>query len=130
MDKGNIAVENFNSGLNCCQAVVLAFKDELGLSEQILKKLSIGFGGGLGRQRLTCGAVSGMCMVISAIKSNGDDKLAIYEVIQSACKEFKDEAGSIICAELLQMQNSEESKKLACSEMCRLGAQIAQKYIK
>ena len=130
MDKGAIAVENFNSGLNCCQAVVLAFIDELNLSEDVLRRMSIGFGGGLGRQRLTCGAVSGMCMVISMLKSDGVDKLAIYEVIKSACKEFKEKAGSIICSELLKMQKSGDVNKLSCAEMCRLGAQIAQKYIK
>lgn len=124
MDKGSVAFENFNSGLNCSQAVVLAFKEQLDLDETVLKKLSIGFGGGLGRQRLTCGAVSGMCMVISALKSDGVDKLAIYSVIKDACDEFKNVAGSLICADLLQ------SQKLACAQMCRLAAEIAQKYVK
>lgn len=124
MDKGSVAFENFNSGLNCSQAVVLAFKEQLDLDETVLKKLSIGFGGGLGRQRLTCGAVSGMCMVISALKSDGVDKLAIYSVIKDACDEFKNVAGSLICADLLQ------SKKLECAQMCRLAAEIAQKYVK
>ena len=140
MDKGAIAVENFKSGLNCCQAVVLAFKDELGLSEDVLKRFSIGFGGGLGRQRLTCGAVSGMCMVISALKSDGNDKLAIYPIIQSACAKFKEKTGSLICAELLSKQAqiqtesgetySNEKKKASCAEMCRLAAEIAREYIK
>ena len=108
MTKGQLAKQNFNTGLNCAQAVVLAFKDEIGLTENQLEKLSIGFGGGLGRQRLTCGAVSGMCMVISYLKSDGKDKLAIYSLIQQACEEFKREVGSIICAELLEGINSNE----------------------
>ena len=124
MDKGSVAFENFNSGLNCSQAVVLAFKEQLDLDETVLKKLSIGFGGGLGRQRLTCGAVSGMCMVISALKSDGVDKLAIYSVIKDACDEFKNVADSLICENLLQ------DKKLSCAQMCRLAAEIAQKYVK
>lgn len=142
MTKGEIAVNNFKTGLNCCQAVVLAFKEQLGLDELTLKKLSIGFGGGLGRQRLTCGAVSGMCMVISALKSDGVDKLKIYSLIQEACAEFKEQTGSLICGELLDAQSAlntnpkpEERteayyKKRPCAEMCRLAAVLAEKYIK
>ena len=142
MDKGELAVQNFKTGMNCCQAVVLAFKDELGLLEDSLKKLSIGFGGGLGRQRLTCGAVSGMCMVISYLKSDGVDKMAIYKTIQEACGEFKEFAGSLICGELLDALEAKNTdykpeertaayyKKRPCAELCRVAALIAEKYIK
>ena len=129
MDKGIKAVEYFKSGLNCCQSVVLAFKDEIGLSEDVLKKASIGFGGGLGRQRLTCGAVSGMCMVISFILSDGNDKLAIYPIIQLACNKFKEIAGFINCSELLNAQKLDVDftvKKLPCDQICYICAQIAQ----
>ena len=141
MTKQELALQNFNSGLNCCQAVVLAFKDELGLPEHDLKKLSIAFGGGLGRQRLTCGAVSGMCMVISYLKSDGKDKLAIYSLIQQACEEFKREVGSVICAELLEgkvkvetsptpdARTEEYYKKRPCADLCEIAANIAAKYI-
>ena len=141
MDKGQVAVENFKTGLNCAQAVVLSFKDELKLDELTLKKLSISFGGGLGRQRLTCGAVSGMCMVLGTLLSNGTDKLAIYDIIQKACADFKNEVGSLICGELLdgnitkdhspkpEERTEEYYKKRPCSELCRLAANIAQKYL-
>ena len=141
MDKGQIAVDNFKTGLNCAQAVVLAFKDELKLDELTLKKLSISFGGGLGRQRLTCGAVSGMCMVLGALLSDGADKLAIYEIVQKACADFKNEVGSIICADLLdgnilkdkspkpEDRTDEYYKRRPCAELCRLAAEITQKYL-
>ena len=141
MDKGQIAVENFKAGLNCAQAVVLAFKNELNLDEKTLKKLSIAFGGGLGRQRLTCGAVSGMCMVLGALLSDGEDRLKAYEIVQKACADFKREVGSIICAELLDKNSAtskspkpeerteEYYKKRPCAELCRLAAEIAQKYL-
>ncbi|MBQ9485696.1 MAG: C_GCAxxG_C_C family protein [Clostridia bacterium] len=76
--KGELAKNYFLQGFNCCQAVVLAFKDELGLDEETIKKLSIGFGGGLARQRLTCGAVSGMTLVLGAVMSDGNDKARAY----------------------------------------------------
>jgi len=141
MTKGQLAKQNFNSGLNCAQAVVLAFKDELGLTEEQLKKLSIGFGGGLGRQRLTCGAVSGMCMVLSYLKSNGQDKLAIYSIIQDACAQFKNKVGSLICADLLEGKVKVETSpvpeertaeyyiKRPCAEICEIAGDIAQKYL-
>lgn len=140
--KGEIAKSYFLQGLNCCQAVVLAFKDELGLSEEEIKKLTIGFGGGLARQRLTCGAVSGMTMVLGAIKSDGQDKAAAYSLIKKACDEFKAETGSLICAEMLsgeilkdtstvpEERSPEYYKKRPCADLCYLAAEIAEKYIK
>ena len=140
--KGEIAKENFLKGYNCCQAVVLAFKEEICLPEETLKKLAIGFGGGLARQRLTCGAVSGMTIVLGALKSDGVDKGAIYTLIKAACEEFKAETGSIICGELLsgdilkdkstipEERTAEYYKKRPCADICYLAAEIAEKYIK
>ena len=140
--KGDVAKANFLSGLNCAEAVVLAFKDEMALSEEQLKKLSIGFGGGLARQRLTCGAVSGMAMVISYLKSDGENKAEIYGLIKSACDEFKAETGSLICAEMLsgeilkdsstvpEKRTPEYYKKRPCAYLCYLAAEIAERYIK
>ena len=141
MDKGNLAKENFLTGLNCAQAVTLAFKDEMGLGEDALKKLSIGFGGGVARQRNVCGAVLGMTLVLSYLLSNGEDKLSIYKVIQDACAEFKSEVGSIVCAELLDPETLKDKspvpeertekyyKKRPCAELCALAGQITQKYL-
>lgn len=141
MRRSELAVENFKKGLNCSQSVVLAFKDLLSVNEGLLKKASICFGGGLGRQRLTCGAVAGMCMVISILKSDGEDKLANYAIIQSACKEFTDKVGSIICADLLEgnvkvetspvpdARTAEYYKKRPCAELCAIAVEIAEKYI-
>ena len=142
MKKSELAIENFNKGLNCAQAVVLAFKEELKLDEETLKKLAIGYGGGVGRQREVCGAVLGMTMVLSYLLSDGNDKLAIYSVIQSACKEFKDEVGSIICRELLDEETLKDKspvpeprtasyyKKRPCAELCLIAAEITEKYLK
>lgn len=140
--KGEIAKKYFLQGFNCCQAVVLAFKDELKLSEEEIKKITIGFGGGLARQRLTCGAVSGMAMVLGALKSDGQDKAAAYAMIKNACDEFKAETGSIICAEMLsgeilkdkstvpEARTPEYYKKRPCADLCFLAAEIAEKYVK
>ena len=142
MGKGKIAKENFVSGMNCSQAVVLAFKDEMGISEEQLKKLAIGYGGGVGRQRHVCGAVLGMTMVLSYLKSDGQDKLAIYDIIQKACKEIKEQLGTIVCAELLDAKTLEDKSpvpeqrtekyyaKRPCADICELVAEITEKYLR
>lgn len=139
--KGEIAKENFLRGLNCAQAVTLAFKDELNLSEETIKKLVIGFGGGIGRQRMVCGAVLGLVMVLSGVLSDGENKLAIYEIVQEACNKFKAETGSLICAEMLSGKVKVETspvpeerteqyyKKRPCADLCMLAADIAQELI-
>lgn len=141
MDKYSLAIENFKSGLNCAQAVAIAFAKEMDLSEEEIKKISIGFGGGFARQRLICGAVSAMAMVISKVKSNGNDKMEIYRLIQSACADVKAELGSIICGELLgevekpithvpEERTKEYYKKRPCAEICGIVARITEQYIK
>ena len=141
MTKGDIAKQNFLSGLNCAQAVALAFLEELKLSETEIKKLSIGFGGGLARQRLTCGAVSGMALVLSFVLSNGNDKLGIYKIIQCACDEFKSELGSLVCDDLLkgvetkkgliaEERTAEYYKKRPCADICKIAGDITEKYLK
>lgn len=142
MDRKEKAKEYFKSGLNCSQAVVLAFSDLIKVDEDTLRKVSIPFGGGLGRQRLTCGAVSGMAMVIGLLLSDGIDKVTVYGIIQKACEDFKKEAGSIICGELLtgkvkvdtspvpDERTAEYYKKRPCEELVGLAVEITEKYIK
>lgn len=140
MTKGEIAKQNFLSGLNCSQAVALAFKDEIGLTEEQIKKCVIGFGGGFARLRLICGAVSGINFAISSILSNGNDKQKIYSILQDAVLRVKSELGSIICGELLGEKNipvspvpenrtEEYYKKRPCAEICEICADIAEKII-
>ena len=141
MNKGELAKEYFSKGYNCAVSVALAFKEELQLEEEKIKRLTIAFGGGLARQRLTCGAVSSMCMVIGYVLSNGESRAEIYPIIQSACNDFKREVGSIICEDLLNgkievntnpipdERTKEYYVKRPCQELCYIAAEIAQKYL-
>ena len=90
----------FLDGCNCSQAVFTAFADEFGLDEELAKRLACGLGGGVGRMREVCGAVSAAAMVIGA--RLGPDKMKAYPVIQDFCAKFKAEAGSIVCRDLLE----------------------------
>ncbi len=141
MTKGELAYKLFKEGNNCSQAVALAFEDELNLSAEQIKRLIIGFGGGFGRQRLVCGAVSGMTMVLGYAKGKSNDKSVVYAVIQKACAEVKEKIGSLICAELLDptdavrtspeadKRTAEYYKKRPCADICQIVADITQKYL-
>ena len=93
-------------GYNCCQAVVLAYNDLFGLDDETAAAVSSGFGGGMGRMREVCGAVSGMTMLAGLMKPASDPSVkdwrtANYALVQKMAGEFRDMNGSIVCKELL-----------------------------
>ena len=100
MDRIEKAEELFRSGCNCSQSVFAAFADELGLDEELAKRIACGLGGGVGRMREVCGAVSAAALVIGM--RMGPDKAKAYPAIQEFCAKFKGECGSIVCRELLE----------------------------
>ena len=111
------AVENFMAGYGCCQSVVAAFADLYGLDDTLAKKVAAGFGGGVGRMRMMCGAVSGIVMLtgLDCGQTEGSDregKSACYKVVQELLAQSKQENGSLICAEILGIQGHQ---KAVCS---------------
>ena len=61
------AKELFLQGYNCSQSVFAAFCDVTGIDFNTALMISSSFGGGMGRMREVCGAVSGMFMVAGAL---------------------------------------------------------------
>ena len=109
------AVDNFMAGYGCCQSVVAAFSDFYGLDETLAKKIAAGFGGGVGRMRMMCGAVSGIVMLVGLDcgQTEGSDregKSACYKVVQDLLAKSKEENGSVICAEILGIKGYEKAK--------------------
>lgn len=139
MNKKEYAESLFKSGYNCSQSVAVAFAEEAGLNKELVARLTIGFGGGVGRMREVCGAVSGMAFVISALYN--EDKGSIYERVQEVANEFRKENGSVVCRELLGLSiNGTDSpvpeprtdayyKKRPCVELVGMSADILEKYI-
>ena len=108
------AVENFRSGYNCAQSVFLAFAEDFGFDKETALKLSSSFGGGMGRLREVCGAVSAMFAIAGLKKgyttpNNDDIKAKHYELIQSLAEDFKSKFGTIICRELLELPEGKDS---------------------
>lgn len=100
------AGELFLQGYNCAQSVFCAFAEDLGIDFETALKLSSSFGGGMGRLREVCGAVSAMFMIAGlkyGYTTPNDDitKAEHYERIQKLAEEFKKKNKTIICRELL-----------------------------
>ena len=100
------AVELFRSGCNCSQAVFLAFSDITGFDEKTALRLSSSFGGGLGRLREVCGALSGASLVAGVLwgyddLENKTLKTEHYKLIAGMAHRFSDIFGSYICREIL-----------------------------
>jgi len=100
------AVEMFNEGYACSQAVVAAFGSPFGLDRETGLKIAAGLGGGIGRTGNICGAVTGAILILglkfgSTNPKDKNAKFSVYKKVQEFCEEFKTQAGSIICHELL-----------------------------
>ena len=110
----NRAVDYFMQGYGCCQSVVAAFADMYGLDEKLALKIAAGFGGGVGRMRMMCGAVSGIVMLVGLEEGQTDGadregKSHCYKIVQQLLEESKQQNGSIICAEILGLNGHEKA---------------------
>lgn len=135
----------FKEGYNCAQSVFVAFEEECGLERDMALKLSSSFGGGMGRLREVCGAVSGMFMVAGVLygydsPDADEEKAAHYKRIQELAHSFTDETGSIVCRELLGLEQKSDApipekrtesyyKKRPCVQMVGLAAAVMEQYI-
>ena len=144
MDHSRKAVELFLNGSNCAQAVAVAFCDVTGMDETMAAKLSSSFGGGMGRMREVCGAVSGMLMVLGQLYGYDDpgekdcNKKEHYKLVQELAGQFREEIGSIICREILKNppadpnptpRTEEFYKSRPCVRMVMTAARILDAYI-
>ena len=101
-ERVNQAVHNFESGYNCAQSVFLAYSDVFELDLELAKKMSVSFGGGVGRMREVCGTVNAMAM-LAGFKYPVFDPLdqearaRNYGMVQKMAALFKEKHGTIIC---------------------------------
>ncbi len=144
MTKKEKAMSLFKEGYNCSQAVFGAFAEELGLDFETAVKIASSFGGGMGRMREVCGAVSGMFMAAGmkcgySSPTDNQSKTAHYKLIQDLAGEFKACNGSIVCRELLGLEGKDNShvpsertkeyyKKRPCAELVGEAAEILEGY--
>lgn len=143
--RGKQARENFNSGYNCSQSVLLAYEDylkEKGLDPQTVLRMASPLGGGISRLREVCGAVSALCLLIGLTDGydtpDDEKKKALYSKVQKLVMDFQESRGSIICRELLGLEQKHDqptpSKRTKeyyaerpCADLCATAATIFEK---
>ena len=144
MDHGIYAAELFLKGYNCAQSVMVAFCDVTGLEKDFAARMASSFGGGMGRMREVCGAVSGMLTVAGLLYGYEDpgerdcNKKAHYQRVQNLAGQFREEIGSIVCRDILKNPPSDPNptprtaefyKTRPCTRMVMTAARILDRYI-
>lgn len=140
------AVRNFESGYNCAQSVFLAYSDVFELDLNMAKKMSVSFGGGVGRMREMCGTVSAMAMLAGfkypvLDQTDMEARTKNYAVVQKMADLFKEKHGTIICRSLLPAAQADENPtpsertpeyyaKRPCSKYVEVAARIAGQMLK
>jgi len=140
------AMNLFKEGYNCSQSVFLAFKDLYGIDRSTALKLSSSFGGGMGRLREVCGSVSGMFLTAGVLygydsPKDRSSKTEHYKRIQELARSFEELNGSIVCRELLGLDQKKESyvpeertkdyyRKRPCEQIVGCAAYIMEEYIR
>jgi len=142
---GQKAKKLFLEGYNCSQSVFLAFADRYHMDSSTAMKISSSFGGGMGRLREVCGAVSGMFLVAGLLygydsPKDFQAKSVHYQRIQELSKYYRDQNGSIVCREILGLPAGKDSpvpekrteeyyKKRPCPDLVAEAAAIMEEYI-
>lgn len=144
MEHEQYAGELFLRGYNCAQAVAVAFCDVTGLDEEFSARMASSFGGGMGRMREVCGAVSGMLMVAGLVYGYavpGDDEVkhAHYALVQKLAGQFRESVGSIICREILNdppsdpapsPRTAEYYAQRPCARIVMTAARVLDAYLR
>ncbi|MGN1282048.1 MAG: C-GCAxxG-C-C family protein [Succinivibrio sp.] len=146
MDRKKAAMDNFLKGYNCAQSVVLAFAKDLNLDEDMMSELACSFGGGMGRLREVCGAVSASFMILGILygysgPEKGSLKKEQYQRVQELAKKFEELNGSIVCRDLLNLSVKHDEptpeqrteayyKKRPCGEIVGCAVELLENFIK
>lgn len=145
MTRGEIAKNYFEEGYTCSQAVALAFSDIVDIPSESLSAIAAPFGGGMGRMREVCGAVSGSFIILGLTQKytdpkDSEGKMALYANVRELADRFKKENGTIICRELLEgievkkgiapeERSSEYYKKRPCGELVKCAADNLEAFL-
>ena len=138
------AAANFLSGCNCAQAVLMAYADVLGLTQEQAAMVAVGHGGGMGRLRLHCGAFSAAVMLAGAIEGSDGAKKEhrpqTYARVQEIYRRFIEVNGTVSCAELLgragvpedptpEERTPEYYRKRPCERVIRSACKIVDEML-
>ena len=140
----------FESGCNCAQSVAGSFYQEMGLSQETALLLASPFGGGISRLRETCGAVTGMMMVLGLTHgyqpftdedTHLREKTRVYRTGQELIEQFRREYGTLLCRELLRDEGTDSSPTPSarteqyyhsrpCAQIIAFAAALLESYLR
>ena len=147
--RAEMAKARFMEGYGCAQAVLMTFSDVTGFDADVAVRMASSFGGGMGRMREVCGAVSGALMVLGVAAGYADPadtaaKSAHYARVREFADRFKARsgAGSIVCREILagrgvpneaggeaEARTDAYYQKRPCGELCAIAASVLQEML-
>ncbi len=150
LSKAEHARALFESGCNCAQSVAGSFYQEMGLSEETVLLLASPFGGGISRMRETCGAVTGMMMVLGLThgyqpftdeETHLREKTRVYRTGQELAESFRRKYGTLLCRELLRGTGADDTpepsarteqyyRSRPCAEIIAFAASLLDEYLK
>ena len=98
-------LKEFDSGFNCCQAVLIVFGERYGLTQDLAKRLGTPFVAGMGYSGYTCGALVGAMMVLGLAmgRESASDQATEKRVgkrVRELLREFESRHGTSACREL------------------------------
>ncbi len=128
------AHDYFYGGYNCAQSVFAAFHAEMGLSEETALKLMVSMGGGVGGLREICGAFTGAAVALNMIqkeikKADLDYKKQMYALVQQKAEAFKQQYGTVICCDLLELNDITPSPVPAVRDEAYYEVRPCGKYV-
>ncbi len=126
---------NFPEGrpYNCCESVLLALAEYLGVKSELIPKIATGVGAGFSLNGFTCGTISGAVMAIGmkyGRVSNKENPQNTWKRVDRFIEAFKSEFGATTCRELtgLNVKTAEGMKEylrsvhdFACTKRVRFG---------
>lgn len=127
----NKAEDYFNSGYNCCESVVLAVCDYMGVDKEMPLKIATPFGSGMSKNGSNCGALSAAFIASGMIKgrnNNEEPRDPSYIPADVIFNKFKEKYNSVACRDITELdlkdsevmaQNKDRMHKEICGPIVR-----------
>ena len=128
-DPRDLAVEQFDRGYNCAEAILLALAPGAMVEPQ---RAGTAFGGGIARRGLTCGCLTG-CAVAVGLRlgrtspDDKDTKELVYRVVNGVFRRFEEEFGTLECRKLTGLDFNQENPQ---AELDRVHAEVCTKLVR
>ncbi len=126
------AVEQFDRGYSCAEAMVLALAPDAGRSPADPQRTAAALGGGIARAGLTCGCLTGAAVAVGLRlgRTSPDDersKERAYRVAGTLVRRFEAAFGTTECRKLTGLDlNSEPSR----AELDRVNSEVCRKLVR